>query len=296
MPIPTSMDGIPRSIQPRDDIWLRDRVRRCGEHESAVRKKIQVVTVEEHGVCRDPCVHVGVDTGEVRGLVGALPQVLDADRTRRAEGVVIVENIAVEELDRVDPGLRDLVEDVASRAAKPDDPDLLATESSVQRREAGPRRGGVAIHEREIVLDLLPRRPGSRCDRRVYRDGGVRQDSNIRRDLGVLVGVGAALRLAGDHVRRNEVRGDAANFRRGARQRLSVLGKGLLTDEPNPVVSGLVLDSVAAQGDRVGKAPVCHGRPSRDVRDLPHDQVIADDGEVVTVVEQSASRRITNEW
>jgi hypothetical protein len=35
---------------------------------------------------------------------------------------VIIELVTVEEFDSINPGLRDLIEDVASRAAEPDDP------------------------------------------------------------------------------------------------------------------------------------------------------------------------------
>jgi len=99
------------------------------EDEGAVVEEVEVVCRDVERMRGDPGVHVGVHASEVLGLVRAKLVLLDVDRARGSVGVVVVLDVPVEQVDGVDPGLGDLVEDVATGPAQPDDPDAMASES-----------------------------------------------------------------------------------------------------------------------------------------------------------------------
>lgn len=209
-----------------------------------------------------------------------------------AEGVVVVEGVAVDQEDRVDLGLGDLVEDVASAAAEADDHDALPAEAAVDGGDAGAGGGGVAVGEGRIVLDFLVRRAGGGSGRGIDSVGVVGDDPGVRGDLRVLVGV-AVRGLAGEHEVRLDAVGDRPGLRGGKRQRSTVLIARGGAAEPDAVV-GAGDEPVSGDGDGVGEEAVGDGAALGDVRDAD-DDMAGDEGDVVAVVEEAGEVGVMSE-
>ncbi len=169
------------------------------------------------------------------GLGGAFAEGVEGGGAGCAEGVVVVEGVAVNQEDRVDLGLGDLVEDVASAAAEADDDDALASEAAVDGGDAGAGGGGVAVGKGAVVVDLLVCRAGGGCGRGVEAVCVVGDDPRVRGDLRVLVGV-TVRGLAGQHEVRLYTLGDHPVLRIGKGQGVAVLvARGGVAELPPPL-------------------------------------------------------------
>jgi hypothetical protein len=139
----------------------------------------------------DAVAHLREDAVEVVDLRSLLFEIVGRGRTRGPEGIVLKERIAVEEVDFRDRGLRDQVEDVAARAAEPDDRDLAELQLLRRQGDAGPARGRVDVSERglRVVVPHDRERPRGRVG--VDRPHRSRHERDVVGHLVVVVVVAA---------------------------------------------------------------------------------------------------------
>src|SRR5690606_18569522 len=104
------------------------------------------------------------------------------------EGVVLQEQVVVEQMDASDGRLAHEVEHVSARAAESDNADNLPSQPLGQPTDAVARRRGIDIAERRLSLLGGDDPAGSGADRRIDRGRMARYLVNERDHLLVIVG------------------------------------------------------------------------------------------------------------
>src|SRR5580692_3243079 len=102
---------------------------------------------------------------------------------RGSERVVVLEGVAVDKDDEVNPGLGDLIENVAAGSTYSDDRDRMAAEHAVQRRETGTSGIGVPVHKRQLIFNDLEGGAGGRGELRLDAFCRAADDARVGADF-----------------------------------------------------------------------------------------------------------------
>lgn len=170
------------------DRRLRCRVVDADEGEVQDVEKRRGPAVDAHGVRDDAAMDAAVHEGKVIDLSPTGTQIVDCGRPGRAEGGMLLEDVVVEEMDRVDAAFAHEVEDVGTGTTEPNDADGLPADPVVERRQRRARRRRIEIGE-ITASHVNWNRAGSNAGRgkRIDRSGGAAEKRDVGEHVLVMV-------------------------------------------------------------------------------------------------------------
>lgn len=269
----------------------------AGEHVVEVTKETGVVRSDHFRVRDDVPVHGLVDASQIPDFGRRRTKRLERYRTWIAKRVVLLEDIAIPEIDLADGRFRHEVEHIGTGAAQANNRDVLRLQAVGGYANVGSRRRGVFVCEHGLVAVGQDERKRTCTD--AWRNV-LGMPFELRHVLGDLLIVGlievvSRPRFCGEIV----VHGDVVHHRGRAvvddgGQGMSLRIAGTFADEIGRVLLGLDGD-VAGQVQAEGKRSALHTAIRVDVRHVVDEQVASPRDEMKALIPQAQQIRTTND-